>query len=324
MFVSFVPGRGLARVMGRFNGADAHQAKPTLDVVIVSYKNRQTIGGLIRSLGMLKGWERVSVLLHDNSDDLELIQLVSRLCEESGFPATVEACPENCGFARACNRMAKQGRGDWILFINPDAEVIQYPDHWLPEPGIWGPEVVDGRGRKAYLYGIDRGLKAELRRIVLRRDRPPTGYGYVSGACLLVDRDSFSALGGFDEQFYMFYEDIDLGLRASRLAIPVRVNPSWIVRHVGGHSSADGKDRVLRISARSSMAFHAKHGHNSRGWAAAMGTYFGARTVFARFSDPGGSRAFRAASHEYWRLLRVEPTIEVAWEDGPDNRVVGR
>ena len=72
----------------------------------------------------------------------------------------------------------------------------------------------------------------------------------VSGACFAIGRDAFWELGGFDERFFMYFEDADLCRRAAAAGIPIRYVPSALVTHIGGASS-DGDYHFSPMHARS-------------------------------------------------------------------------
>lgn len=259
----------------------APPARPTLDVIVVSYRSRATIAAALRSTRHLDRTFEVRWVVHDNAGDDELLAQVSLLADEAGIRCRLTSCPDNCGFAAACNTEARASDADFLLFLNPDAEILAVPPQWRPGPGIQGPSIVDAAGNEYPMHGRDRTVWTEVELRAGRRQPGPRGHGFISGACLLIDRPAFEALEGFDERFYMYYEDVDLGLRASAAGLVVREVPQWQVLHVGGESSGGDKTRVAAISARSALYFHRKHGHAWRLYGTAMAGYFAARTVVA-------------------------------------------
>jgi GT2 family glycosyltransferase len=80
---------------------------------------------------------------------------------------------------------------------------------------------------------------------------------WVSGACMLVRRDAFAAVGGFDEDFFLYCEDTDLCRRLRDAGHDIRYEPGAGVRHVGGASSDTGQTRA--IAARSRVRYARKH-----------------------------------------------------------------
>ena len=92
----------------------------------------------------------------------------------------------------------------------------------------------------------------------------PTGKGFVSGAALLVSRVEFEQLGGFDEKFFMYFEDVELCHRAGLSQIPVLVEPKFRVRHASGHSATRNPGVRLLRSFRSATLWHDKQGESVR------------------------------------------------------------
>jgi GT2 family glycosyltransferase len=163
---------------------------------------------------------------------------------------------ENQGFLRNCNGAAKSARGDYLLFLNND---VQVTGGWLaplvaafskyPNIGAVGPKIVypDGRLQEAGVL-INRDCTA---RLIGHGDDPSLPrYGfsrevdYCSGACLIVGRDQFEAMGGFDDSLAPAYcEDMDLCLRLRQQGLATLYVPdSVIVHHLSRTSEALGID----------------------------------------------------------------------------------
>jgi GT2 family glycosyltransferase len=91
----------------------------------------------------------------------------------------------------------------------------------------------------------------------------------VSGAAILVRRDVFLDLGGFDEGYFMYYEDIDLCMRAGQRGVAVLVQDAWRVEHLGGHSVGRSTPSLRAAHLRSYQSgrrFHLVHGSSVRGY----------------------------------------------------------
>jgi N-acetylglucosaminyl-diphospho-decaprenol L-rhamnosyltransferase len=86
----------------------------------------------------------------------------------------------------------------------------------------------------------------------------PRDAGWLSGSCLVVRREAFEAVGGFDEGFFMYFEDVDLGYRLTRAGWRNRFAPSAEVTHTGGHSTAGESSAMIRAHHRSAERFIAK------------------------------------------------------------------
>jgi len=159
----------------------------------------------------------------------------------SSFPDIVLVDPgRNLGFAGGANAGARVARGRLLLFLNPDTELTPAAVETLAAAfdgagvGVAGPTLeLDRLGTRELGCTVDPlGYP-----VPLSRPLPPL---YVSGCALMTTTDLFSELGGFDERFFMFVEDVDLCWRALLRGLDVRVVPDAVVRHYGGASAAGG------------------------------------------------------------------------------------
>jgi N-acetylglucosaminyl-diphospho-decaprenol L-rhamnosyltransferase len=79
--------------------------------------------------------------------------------------------------------------------------------------------------------------------------------GWLSGSCVLVRRAAFDAVGGFDDEYFMYFEDVDLGYRLSRSGWRNRYAPSALVRHSGAHSTDGDSRRMVLVHHQSAYRF---------------------------------------------------------------------
>lgn len=170
----------------------------------------------------------------------------------------------NLGFARACNQGAAASQAEYLLFLNNDT--VPHPD-WLalmlaaadadPTVGIVGARLLypDGTIQHAGLHLVDgipdhefRGVAADDPRVMQSRD-----LDMVTGACLLIRRDLFEGLEGFDAQFVNGVEDVDLCLRARERGYRVVYCADAVVDHHEAQTSGrfdHVQDNVQRFLAR--------------------------------------------------------------------------
>jgi GT2 family glycosyltransferase len=162
---------------------------------------------------------------------------------------------DNIGFAAACNRGAAAAGGRCLLFLNPDT--IVHPgalDRALafmarhPQAGIMGCRTLNGDGTLqhtarsfpslARVFAHLSGLSRRFRRLRLpaREARRPD---YVQGSFLVIARSLFMSLGGFDERFFLFGEEVDLCLRARQAGWEVAYDPATVITHFGGSGRPD-------------------------------------------------------------------------------------
>jgi GT2 family glycosyltransferase len=175
----------------------------------------------------------------------------------AAFPDTVVLAGHgNVGFGGACNLGAERASGEYLLYLNPDAELVALDHDKLlrearaPRFGMLAASLRDGQRSRpmlrrqsgrwlsefvaAHLLSILSALAPRPRYV--ERAKGPGTYT-VSGAAFMVKASEFRAVGGFDERFFMYYEDTDLTQRYRQLGYPLRATDALAIRHVGGTSA---------------------------------------------------------------------------------------
>ena len=251
-----------------------------LSVIIVNYRVRYFLELCLRSLTKaLMGIESEIIVVDNHSADGSPEEL------RALFPGVrLLINNENVGFARANNQALKEAKGQYILFLNPDTVV---PEHFarhclsflgeMPGIGGMGVRMVDGSGR--FLKETRRGFPSPwvafcrlsgLSALFPRSRRFSAYYmGYLpedgthaapvlSGACLWVSRAIVSGIGGFDEQFFLYAEDIDLSYRLERAGYVNYYLADTTIIHFKGESTR--KDiRHVRQFYKAMSQFRRKH-----------------------------------------------------------------
>ena len=203
------------------NGASA----TTLSVVIVTYRQgagvRPTLDALDREL---IAEDELIVVDNDSGDG------TADIVASNAPRARLIRSGRNAGFPAACNLGAADARGSLLVFLNPDAvpapgwrEAIARPAD-MGEWGAWQAlvtsqdgTVVNTHGGVVHFTGIAWAGGAGEALDPTRADGAAAGTapepGFVSGACLAIERERFLALGGFADAFFLYHEDVDLSLR---------------------------------------------------------------------------------------------------------------
>ncbi|WP_315097676.1 glycosyltransferase family 2 protein [uncultured Cellulomonas sp.] len=227
---------------------------PLVRVVCVVFHPGEELATFARTLASASA-SPVELVIVDNGSDPGVSQAVA-----DRYGARLVASGENLGYGGGANLGAAGARAPWILVANSD---IEFPPGSLdalvaageaaPTAGSVGPALLNTDGSvypsarelPSLTQGAGHALFVRLwpgnpwtRRYQARQSsaggqRPA---GWLSGACLLVRREAFEALGGFDDGYFMFFEDVDLGERLGRAGWVNLYVPQVQVTHVGGTS----------------------------------------------------------------------------------------
>jgi N-acetylglucosaminyl-diphospho-decaprenol L-rhamnosyltransferase len=259
-------------------------APPDLTVVVVTYRSAAHIAGCLESLPAAAEGLDVELVVVDNASGDGTPDLV-----RAAAPAARLILNEaNRGFAAAVNQAVRLARGRYLLLLNPDArpepgsvarlarELDAHPDVALagpqllhpdgsPQPSAWP---APGLRTLAYDALLLHNLMPRSRLcFVAAEGEEPVDVECLSGACLLVRRAAFEALGGLDERFFIYYEDTDLGVRARAGGHRVRLVPAARAVHLVGGSSFQDRREFLRRFHESRGLFLAKHHRGPKGGA---------------------------------------------------------
>jgi N-acetylglucosaminyl-diphospho-decaprenol L-rhamnosyltransferase len=208
-----------------------------LDIVIVDYVAGDLLRRCVRSLAQYPPTtvELESVVLVDNAPGAHSL----KADEVRGLPLRIVSNETNRGFGPACNQGARLGSAEYILFLNPDTRItegaLDRPIAFLEQPenaraGIVSVQLIDDHGRLTrssrlfprpahYLnraLGLDRVSPSRFSSGMMADwdHRDTRIVDQVMGAYFLVRRSLFESLGGFDERFFVYFEEVDLSLRA--------------------------------------------------------------------------------------------------------------
>jgi GT2 family glycosyltransferase len=293
---------------------------PDVSVVIVSFNCRELVRECLRRVPpSLSGYTSEIIVVDNGSHDgtPEVIR--------TEFPHVhLMATGENLGFAAGNNRGLQAARGRVIVFLNPDTEPAEGSLARLVEAldadrtlGIVGPRLTypDGalqpsvRGFPTFgvallvllkLYRVSRRLPA-----VARYDRRDLDYNraqdveQLMGACLAMPHAVVDAMQGFDERFWMWFEEVDLCLRVRKAGWRVRYCPEANVMHRLNQSTVLLHSAFLqRMYARSLVAFFEKH--HPQWQTRVLRSVSGVGVVAARVVQAG--RRLRHGTGEQYRL----------------------
>lgn len=258
----------------------APSAAARVAVVIVNYQSYEDLQDCLASLGPPD--PAVTIVIVDHASRRDAADEIERT-----FPhAHLLRQQSNEGFAAGVNRGARESTTPYVLLLNPDC--VAGPDTcrrlaaWMeahPRVGVAGPRILNSDGsvqpsarRFPDLTTGIAGRSSWLTRVFPRnplsrrnlapsqaRSDAPRVVDWVSGAVMIIRRDAFEAVGGFDTGFFLYWEDADFCRRLEDAGWQTMYVPELTVRHAGGRSSRHAADASLVAFHRSAFRLFWKH-----------------------------------------------------------------
>lgn len=249
-----------------------------VSVIIVTYNPGQTLAACIESIPPQVGGKPVEIIVVDNNSSDGTVEKIKK-----DYPhIKLLSCSDNKGYGVGNNRGFNLSLGKYAAILNPDVRVTSNTLETLYEMmidnstiGIAGPKTFDTNGnivitaRQEYTpvrllakyLGIDRvfpyivfgrlGQQIPYIREILDVD-------WLHGSALMIRREVYEALGGFDENFFLFMEDVDLCARARELGWRVVYLPSAEVEHIGSESVSRFHEARVRSYQISPLYYYRK------------------------------------------------------------------
>lgn len=256
--------------------------RPSLDIIIINWNAGQQLRECLKSVAVARfyGFEISRVVVVDNaSTDVSADNL-----DDIDLPLVVIRNAQNRGFGVACNQGSKGSEADYLLFLNPDTRLFDdsliKPLVFMERPenqkiGIVGIQIVDEKGIVqrtctrfptpirffVKILGLDRLFPGLFRsHFMIEWDHRNSRFvDHVMGAFFFVRRTLFEHLGGFDERFFVYFEDLDFSLRAYKAGWKSAFLSEPKVYHKGGGISEQIKAKRLFYSLRSRILYGYKH-----------------------------------------------------------------
>ena len=259
-----------------------------LSILIVTYNSAHLIGALLDGLALDIKSISAEVIVVDNASRDGTAELVKQQ-----YPwVHLIASQDNLGFAAGNNLAAKTAVGRYLLLLNPDAipdagslsqALVMLDQH--PDVGLAGGELrgVDGqRQPSARMFPTLRDEFFTLSGLAARFPQSPffarldrhwanpeqaAVVDWIPGAFVFIPAQVFTQLGGFDERFFMYYEEVDLCQRIQQMGLKTYYWPTLKAMHIGGESAKTVKSARISKSGsqleswrmRSGLLYYRKH-----------------------------------------------------------------
>jgi GT2 family glycosyltransferase len=264
-------------------------------IIIVNYNAGEHLARCLASLPpALTNWAWQAIVVDNASRDGSEQHALAAAAASAPAPDSrprvrLVRSETNIGFGAAVNLAARTSSHEpFILLLNPDAELTpgvvtalageleRFPACAIIGPGILNEDGTmqgSARGDPTLLTGLF-GRTTRLTRLFPRSalarrnvvgpaDVPAGQYSldvdWVSGACMLLRRDAFDAVGGFDPGFFLYWEDADLCRRLRAGGRTVRYYPGVHMRHTVGVSSQTAQAASIRAFHESALRYYTRH-----------------------------------------------------------------
>lgn len=247
-------------------------------IVTVSYNSGAVLPAFLASTAAASSRPAPVVVADNASADSAAL---AAMTEEAG--ATFLPTGGNHGYGGAVNRAVRAlpAPVEWVLVSNPDVvlapgslDALLAVAMTADDIGAVGPLVLEADGAAYPSARRIPSLRTGIGHALLANIWPGNPWsrryhedgehgaqrdaGWLSGACLLVRRELFDRLGGFDEGYFMYFEDVDLGWRIGRAGYRNVFTPSAVVTHTGAHSTQSESSRMRRVHHASAYRFLAR------------------------------------------------------------------
>lgn len=253
--------------------------KVDVSIIIVNFNGKSLLSSCLQSVQEQSTTLRFEIIVIDNASSDGSIEFLT-----TNFPDVITMpLSKNCGFGQANNKAATLAKGDYLIFLNSDTEVE--PD-WLSElvlvaksnskiaavsPRVYlhatkgNTPKVQNAGLLVFKQGYAKDRGSITRNGVEDYEydshffENPTLLSACCGVSMLVTREAFTAVGGFDPDYFMYYEDVDLSLRLRAQGYVCAYAPKAKLWHHHGASSEIASPFFIFHTERSRILFVAKH-----------------------------------------------------------------
>jgi len=234
-------------------------------IIILSYNTKQLLTDCLNSILGISHNENLEIIIVDNCSQDGSVDFLKR---NFGKRIKIIENKVNKGFGVANNQGAREARGQYLFFVNSDTLLFddifgkakRFFEH-SPQTALVAPQLILENGEEQkYAYG---GFP-NFPNLILRKfsqeakDKMVFEVDWVSGAAFFIKKNVFEKVKGFDANFFMYFEDIDLCKRVKDMGYQIAVNKNLKIAHLGGKSISAAWQRK-KLYYRSQDFFCRKH-----------------------------------------------------------------
>jgi GT2 family glycosyltransferase len=253
----------------------------SLSIIIVNYNTDVYLDKCLSSIIKLIENVEYEIIIIDNNSPIREIEELSRKYKFAKFIFR----NVNDGFGAGCNYGAKIAVGKYLAFVNPD--IIFYKNVFNElinvfeeddKLGVCSPIFIDSQNKISFTFNtfpdiiwefyefIGKGYERRIKKLlsnenIIEKSKSPYYVDWVTGACMIVKKEVFNKVEGFDKSFFLYYEDVDLQLKISKLGYRNAILPSCSVFHSVNCStkSLEGENIYIYNMYKSKLIYYKKN-----------------------------------------------------------------
>lgn len=250
-----------------------------LDVVIVNYNAGEALRVCVESILASTGVRTRCIIIDNASVD----QSTDFCLKYSSAEILLVSNPVNVGFSSAVNQGVALSSGDWVMLLNPDTivpadslrDLLTVAHSSSARVGAFGclvrnPDLSEQRGCRRDIPTIAKVLAhaVGLHLVFPSLEFNHTGHplpldvqpvAAISGSCMLLSRQAYSEIGGFDEDYFLHFEDLDYCVRLDAAHWQIMFVPFIHIKHLQGVCSAQAPTKVIIYKHISMLRFFYRH-----------------------------------------------------------------
>ena len=253
-----------------------------LSIIIINYNLSDETKNCINSLlNLIIDFEFEIILVDNHSEDKSIENIAGEFLRNNKLKFKFFQSEKNIGFGNACNLAVKSSSGEWLLFLNPDTLIIEnvfnkvlneFRDNFIGK-GILGLNVNSNKFMdysagpfpnfffeflNVFLLGrYCEALYVKFKSIISRSKRIKAGW--VMGAALFISRKLFMEVNGFDPDYFLYFEEMDLCKRVTNKNLPVTYLADIKIEHLGSSSSKKNYYFFTKMFYKGKLLFIKKH-----------------------------------------------------------------
>ena len=243
-----------------------------VSIIVVNFNGaRHTLACVASIRAFAPSCEHEIIVVDNKSSNEERDELVRHLPD-----CTILFSGTNLGFGGANNLGAKHAQGEFLFFLNNDTLLTTDTLSRLVDEldrnhtiGILGPALQNADGTFQMSFGLFPSLISEWqtkrlgkrfnhRNINVKEVVEDWMHEWITGAALMIRKECFDRLGGFDPSYFMYFEDVDLCYRAYQFGCGIGYDADCSLVHLGGMSYSSGESVVQSEYRRSQLRFYDK------------------------------------------------------------------